>query len=99
MSNWWWEIARRVWYAANVHYTGTITCGLFTACSLGDIVGVTRQNNALGPHWNAKPFYVTEIDYNVDMTNRTWTTTIGVNEVSSILLGPITPPPSKVPHG
>ena len=97
MINWWWEIARRVWYAANIHYVGSITCGMFTACSLGDIVGITRQNNTLGPHWTQKPFYVTEISYNIDLTARTWTTVLTVNEVTSILLGPIVAPPKKLP--
>lgn len=99
MNNWWWEMARRVFYAANINYTGTVTTGMFTPCSLSDVVLVTRQQNSLGPHWLAKPFYVTEIDYAIDFTNRTWTTTMNISEVTSILLGPITTPPTNLPRG
>lgn len=98
MSNWWWEMARRVYYASNLNYTTVVTLGIFTGVSLGDIVGITRQNNTLGPHWTNKPFYVQQIDYSIDLTARTWTTTITAVEVTSALLGPIQPPPAIVPR-
>ena len=98
LSNWWWEMARRVYYAQNINYQGSITLGLFTGCSLGDIIGITRQNNTLGPHWSKKPFYVQQVDYALDFSAKTWTTTLTVIEVTSALLTPITRPPKIVPR-
>ena len=98
LANWWWEIARRDYYARNICYGGTITLGLFTAAQLGDIVGVTRQKNTLGPHWSNKLFYVSEIDYNIDLTSHTWQTTLTLIEVTSVLMSPIQPPPAVVPN-
>ena len=97
MSNWWWEMARRVYYAQNINYACSISLGLFTAASLGDIVGVTRQQNTLGPHWSQKPFYIQEIAYGLDLTAKTWTTTLTCVEVTSALLTPMTAPPKVIP--
>jgi hypothetical protein len=97
VSNYWWEMARRVYYAQNVSYQCSINLGMFTAASLGDIVGVTRQTNTLGPHWNKKPFYVQEISYSLDMQQKTWTTALSTVEVTSALLTPIQPPPKVIP--
>jgi len=97
VNHYWWEMSRRTFYANNINFNGTITLGMFTAVSLGDIVGITRQNNTLGPHWTNKPFYVTQVDYALDLTARTSTTTLTVAEVTSILMGPIAPAPYPPP--
>lgn len=97
VSNYWWEMARRIYYAQNTSYLCTVNLSMFTAASLGDIVGITRQNNTLGPHWTQKPFYVQEVDHQIDLTNKTWSTTVVATEVSSALLTPITTPPKVIP--
>jgi len=97
--NWWWEMAVRMFYDHNANYAGSVTCGMFTGASLGDIVGITRQNTTLGPKFNNKPFTVSELSYSLDLTARTWTTTFTLNEVTSVNLGPIQAPPYGVPKG
>lgn len=94
MTNWWWEIVRRMWYANNINFQATVTLGMFTVASLGDIVSCTRQNGVFSPGFLNKPFYVDGISYAIDFTNRTWQTSISLNEVTSAALGPpIAPPP------
>ncbi|MFL5628423.1 MAG: hypothetical protein ACJ788_22820 [Ktedonobacteraceae bacterium] len=96
--NWFWEMARREFYAHNSNYTnGTITLGMFTAASLNDIVAVTRQLNLTGPHWTNKPFYITDISYNIDTAQRTWQTVLTVSEVTSAAMGQPVPPPKVTP--
>lgn len=98
VSNYWWEMARRVYYAQNVAYTGTVNLGIFTAANLGDIVAVTRQNNTLGPHWIQKPFSIQGISYDFDMTSKAWSTTLTLTEVTSAFLTPIIKPPAVIPN-
>lgn len=95
--NWWWEMAKRALGDRNRNYVGSIVTGLFTGATLGDIVGVTRQNNTLGPRFSNKLFYITDIAYGIDLSSRTWTTTFGLGEVTSSALAPITPPPFAIP--
>lgn len=97
--NWWWEMARREYYVHNMNYTASVTLGMFTALSLNDLCGVTRQNISIGPAWNNKLFYVNEIAYNIDFTARTWQTTVNLTEVTSNNLGPIAKPPTNIPVG
>lgn len=97
--NWWWEIARREYYARNTNYNMSVLLGMFTGASLGDIVTVTRQNISLGPTFNGKLFYITEISHNIDLTARTWNTELTLAEVTSARLGPIQAPPGKYPIG
>jgi hypothetical protein len=95
--NWFWEMARREWYANNIYYTGQVTLGLFTFASLNDIVGINRQTANLGPVWSSKPFYVSEIDYTIDVNAHTWQTILSLTEVTSATMGPPIPPPPVVP--
>ncbi len=92
VSNYWWEMARRYYYAQNINYNVTVALPMATFAQLGDIVAVTRQAATLGPRWTEKPFYVDSISYSIDMTNRTWTTQYTLTEVTSAVLGPIAPP-------
>lgn len=95
--NFWWEMARRIYFASNLNYNVTITAGLLTAVNLNDLVGVTRQNNQLGPHWAEKPFYVDGVSYQIDINNKTWQTSLTLTEITSQALGPIQPPPKVYP--
>jgi hypothetical protein len=97
--NYIWEMAARHYCAQNTKYTGTVTLGIFTACSLGDIVSVTQQTNNVGPHFANKLFYVQEIDYALDLTARTWQTVLTLGEVTSTNVGPLINPPTTVPNG
>lgn len=94
----WWEMAKRYYYARNVNYQGTVTVGLATFASLGDIVSITCQTNTVGPKFAQKLFYIAGIDYAIDLTNRTWQTVYTVSEVTSTnvsaLSTPIGSPPS-----
>lgn len=97
MLNYWWEMARRTYFANNINYNGTIATGMSTFASLGDIVAVTRQNNTLGPHWSQKLFYIDGISYSIDTTQRTWQTQYTLTEVTSAAIGPVLPPPKVTP--
>jgi PKD domain len=94
----WWEIAKRYYYARNISYQGSITTGIATFASLGDIVSVTCQTNTVGPNFTQKLFCITGIDHSIDFTARTWQTTFTVTEVTSTNVGslsvPIGSPPS-----
>lgn len=97
VTNWWWEMARRVLYAQNINYTATITLGITTYLTLGDICEVTRQNNVLGPSWLGKLFYVDGLSHSIDLASRVWQTSVTLTEVTSAALTPITHPPSRLP--
>lgn len=95
--HWFWEMPKRVRAAHNVNYSGSVTCGLFTGASLNDIVAVTQQQNTVGPKFNNKLFFVEEISYALDLTARTWQTTLSLGEVTSATLDPIATPPFSIP--
>lgn len=89
----WWEMARRSYYARNINYNASVTVGMFTPVMLGDIVALTRQNTNLNPKFSGKPFSVTQIDHSLDLTARTWQTTITLQEVTTQTIGYIVQPP------
>lgn len=95
--NFWWEMARRIFYASNINYNVTVTTGLLTAVNLSDLVGVTRQNTQLGARWADKPFYVDGVSFQIDVNNKTWQTSLTLTEVTSNALGPVQPPPKVYP--
>src|SRR4029077_15697812 len=95
--NYWWEIAQRMYYASNINYNVTITAGRGFFINLSDLVGVTRQNNALGPKWQNKAFYVDGISYQIDVNAQNWLTSLTLTEITSASLGPIQKPPKVVP--
>jgi len=95
----WWEMAARTYWMQNVYYNATVSLGMCTFLSLGDIVALNRQNNVLGSHWANKPFYVTDLSLQLDMTNRTWVTTVSLMEVTSAAMGPVIAPPKVIPKG
>lgn len=97
--NYWWEMAKRYFYANNISYNGSVTTGIFTGASLGDIVAVTKQRNLLGSSFANKLFSVQQIDYSLDLTARTWQTTFTLQEVTSAAVGYLTFAPSPIPSG
>lgn len=97
--NWWWEIAKREYYARNTNYTAQVTLPMFLPPRLGDIVALTRQQVTLGPHFNNKMFTVQEINHALDLSARTWMTTLSLAEVTSNSLPPIEAPPNSPPTG
>lgn len=94
MATYWWEMARRYYYANNINYNGTITLGMCTFLQMGDIVSVTRQNTTLGPKFLGKLFYIDGISYQIDMTSRLWQTQITLTEITSAALSAIVRPPA-----
>lgn len=97
--NWWWEMPKRMRAAHNSSYQMQVSLGIFTAASLGDIVSVNRQMGTIGPQWSNKLFYVQEIDHSLDLTGRTWQTSLSLAEVTSDALGDIVSPPTSPPAG
>jgi hypothetical protein len=93
----WWEMAKRYYYARNINYLGTITTGMSTFASLGDIVSVTSQSNAIGPRFAQKLFYIQGIDYAIDLQSRSWQTVYTISEVTSINVSSLSTPGGNPP--
>lgn len=94
-----WEMARRVFYAANRHYEVQIATGMFPWARLNDIVTVTRQKaQDDGPTLFMRPMSINSIAITIDTNAQTWHTALTVEELTSATLGPMQSPPCAIPR-